>query len=516
MANWTLDTLRIGRDADFLLVRRLMIEAGYSEAEICRRLSIDALTEIDSPEARAAIILPKRDVDGLAAFISLFLLGRRWLLEELERTLGCGAVDALVGLDLLRRHPSSPSCHSPVQVVPVGLPGNAERCLWLASDRLEDPDGRPLPPPADVVFSGHNALTREFLKTLPRSPVGDVLDLCTGTGAAALAASHFSQRVVASDITRRSVHFAAFNCRLNGRDNVETVQGDLYRAVEGRRFDRVLAHPPYVPSLKPTAVYRDGGELGDQVLQRIIEGLSRHLRPHGTFHLQCLGFDSVRARFEERVRGWLGRHCDAYDLIFALKDTLPPERFARDLVEKVATSAPGDLQRWQQLFASSQVRSIVYGALAGKRLAIGTPETRRVQFSQDCGGESYEWLFDWFDRLRDADGKEELLAAPLRLSDGVRLEAGSRVEDGRLRADGCRILNAGLPFPTRVDADAWVASFLQCCDSRNSCRQIFEAMSGCSRLPDELSYADFQAMVLALAERGVLTLDLKEAREAVL
>src|SRR5207247_2324413 len=82
-----------------------------------------------------------------------------------------------------------------------------------------------------------------FVGVSGRSPVADALDLCAGTGIAALVLSRHVERVVAADITPRAAHFARFNALLNSRPNVEIAVGDLYDPVAGRTFDRIVAHP---------------------------------------------------------------------------------------------------------------------------------------------------------------------------------------------------------------------------------------------------------------------------------
>ena len=49
----------------------------------------------------------------------------------------------------------------------------------------------------------------------------------------------------------------------------------MYEPVAGLEFDRIVTHPPYVPVSKPTHVFRDGGDDGELILRRAIEGLPR-------------------------------------------------------------------------------------------------------------------------------------------------------------------------------------------------------------------------------------------------
>src|SRR5690606_29151931 len=133
-----------------------------------------------------------------------------------------------------------------------------------------DPDSLEQP---DFVFSAITSLTGTFLSQLPDAPCERCLELCAGTGTAALAAAKQAGHVWATDLTARSTRFAEFNARLNNLQNVTAVQGDLYEPVLGLTFDRIVAHPPYVPATETQMVYRDGGEDGEQVIRGILQGL---------------------------------------------------------------------------------------------------------------------------------------------------------------------------------------------------------------------------------------------------
>jgi release factor glutamine methyltransferase len=122
-----------------------------------------------------------------------------------------------------------------------------------------------------------------------------LLDLCTGSGALAVcAALRGVHDVTAVDVSRRSVLAARLNARLNGV-RVRAVRGDLFAAVGPRRFDAIVANPPYVPAeaaaegngdgdrLPARGLRRawEGGRDGRAVLDRICAAAPDHLRPGG-------------------------------------------------------------------------------------------------------------------------------------------------------------------------------------------------------------------------------------------
>ena len=222
-------------------------------------------------------------------------------------------------------------------------------------------------PPPDVVFPAIFRGTLRFLRVISKSPADEALDLCCGTGIGALVLSRHVRRAVASDITGRATQFARFNRLLNGCENVEVVQGDLYEPVEGRMFDRVIAHPPYVPALSETHVFRDAGETGEGVLERIVAGLPRHLRPGGTFYCLSAGWDTAEGPFETRIRGWLGDHSPEFDLILAQQEEMSPSQVVRWLSDKSA-GGDGVREAFEKRFTAAALERNVYGAIVLHRV----------------------------------------------------------------------------------------------------------------------------------------------------
>ena len=127
---------------------------------------------------------------------------------------------------------------------------------------------------------------------------GTAIDLCTGSGALALALRRDrpGARVVATDIDHRAVACA----RSNG---VEAYTGDLFTPVPAKlvnRTDVIVAVVPYVPRpelrLLPRDTLRfeeashyDGGPDGTAILQRVVTEARRFLRPGGAIMLELGG-----------------------------------------------------------------------------------------------------------------------------------------------------------------------------------------------------------------------------------
>jgi release factor glutamine methyltransferase len=157
--------------------------------------------------------------------------------------------------------------------------------------------------------------------TLP--PRATALDLCSGSGAVAIAAALRGVRsVTAIDVDRRSTWTVGLNARLN-RVRVRALRGDLFEPVVGRRFDLITANPPYLPAPPDIAPRRgdrawNAGGDGRTVIDRIIEELPEHLAPGGCFlmvqssvtgtreTLDRLADAGLQPAIAERRRGPLG------------------------------------------------------------------------------------------------------------------------------------------------------------------------------------------------------------------
>lgn len=146
-------------------------------------------------------------------------------------------------------------------------------------------------PPGVYEPQEDTALLEESLRRESRPPGLHVLDVGTGTGVLALAASRAgASRVVAIDISRRAVLAARVNAALSRR-RVHVRRGDLLAPVAGQLFDLVLANPPYVPSHRVEPPARgaarawDAGRDGRVLLDRLCAGVPALLRPGGVFLL---------------------------------------------------------------------------------------------------------------------------------------------------------------------------------------------------------------------------------------
>ena len=128
-----------------------------------------------------------------------------------------------------------------------------------------------------------------------------VLDLCTGSGAVAIAvaceaAKEKQVTVLATDISEEALTLARENARIN-KANVTFQQADLFQGVRGR-FNLITVNPPYVRSAEISSLPRDvrdfeprialdGGVDGLDFYRRIAEKIGRYIVRGGMCILEC-------------------------------------------------------------------------------------------------------------------------------------------------------------------------------------------------------------------------------------
>jgi ribosomal protein L3 glutamine methyltransferase len=80
--------------------------------------------------------------------------------------------------------------------------------------------------------------------------VNSMLDMCTGSGCIAIASALQLPRahIDAADISAKALHVAARNVKRHGlEERVALLQSDLFQSIAARRYDLIVANPPYVP-----------------------------------------------------------------------------------------------------------------------------------------------------------------------------------------------------------------------------------------------------------------------------
>ncbi len=154
-----------------------------------------------------------------------------------------------------------------------------------------------------------------LIKHTPGFESPRVLDLCTGSGAIAIAIAYHAKtsQVVATDISDHAIAIARKNIdRHQLADRVTLLQGDLYGAldqyIDKTPFDIIAANPPYIATPQMQSLPRnvrdyephlalDGGPDGLDPHRRILQGATDRLRAGGRILLE-IAFDQQDAAME--------------------------------------------------------------------------------------------------------------------------------------------------------------------------------------------------------------------------
>ena len=118
---------------------------------------------------------------------------------------------------------------------------------------------------------------------------GSVLDMGTGSGflAVEVASEPLVDEVVAVDIDPEAVKESLKRAEEAGvADKIKFVVSDLFRGLEGRRFNWILFNPPYLPSEGAAdEAFWAGGKVGDEITMRFLHEAGGHLELDGAIIL---------------------------------------------------------------------------------------------------------------------------------------------------------------------------------------------------------------------------------------
>src|SRR5436190_2732199 len=238
-------------------VRRALEEAGFDEGAVRATLG-------PAPFPAAVALAARRSGEPRVALVRLFVLGETLPAAEIPvdvRTLAAHGFVEELG-DVVRPL---------VRLTPY-------EGMLFAHDGERNPS-------SDFV-TGVNNTTRTTTTLTVRSEVESALDMGTGCGVPALLATRHARTVVATDVNRRALRYAAINARLNGRA-LDTRSGNWFEPVAGEHFDLIVSNPPYVISPDADYLYRDSGLEGDEVSREIVRAAAAHLREGGFATILC-------------------------------------------------------------------------------------------------------------------------------------------------------------------------------------------------------------------------------------
>ena len=352
-------------------------------------------------------------------------------------------------------------------------------------------------------------------------PVDNALDLGTGCGIQAMHAARHARRVVATDISARALDIASLNAELNGFENIEFRLGSLFEPVADETFDQIVSNPPFVITPRaegvPSYEYRDGGMVGDALVQHVVRHAGEHLSPGGI--AQFLGnWEYTRTEAGlDRVRGWLDETTDPIvDAWVIERDVQHIDEYAETWIRDGGTTpASPQFDRlygaWLNDFEHRGVEQVGFGYVMLRRPDAATPATpsplRRLEQLHGPLGGSGSGLgahlsdclsgHDWQTGRSDA----ELAASTLVVASDVTVERHYWPGDDDPTA---MILRQGGGFGRQAPVDTGLAALVGACDGELTIAAICGALAHLLSVDEAALVAELLPRVRALIDDAIL------------
>ncbi|MBV9593530.1 MAG: class I SAM-dependent methyltransferase [Actinobacteria bacterium] len=382
-----------------------------------------------------AVVLDDRR-DGIALLVKLFLLRQAMPERLFVDALSASVLERLRRAGLVRQRAGI--VDAAVEVRPYGELGGPD---WLVvSDFGSDVTGRPVR--ADHVL-GIGGASLQLAGVTVRHQIETAVDIGTGSGVQALHLARHAGAVLATDVSARALRLAALTAGLSGQ-RWQLAAGSLYEPLRGRRFDQIVANPPFVVSPGWSSGdgghdYRDSGLPGDELCRRLVTGLTAHLTPGGTGQLLANWVIDGETSWEERIATWLhGCECRAW--VWQREVAEPGEYVSlwlRDAGLRPGTAQWRDrYRRWTDWFAKAGIAAVGLGVVTVRRtdqaldlICDDVPQA----ISQPTGTDVDRWFATrgvldampdeglWQLRPVAAADCELVTVAPVRGEDGARL-----------------------------------------------------------------------------------------------
>lgn len=359
--------------------------------------------------------------------------------------------------------------------------------------------------PDHVVGPGQSS--QWLLNATVKRKARSALDLGTGCGIQGMSCALHSGNVICTDINPRALNVAFFNSALNGLENIEFREGDLYSPVQGEAFDLITMNPPFAISPETRFQFRDGGMGGDAFVQRVIHEAPAYLAEDGICQLMAEWAHIRGVDWRERIESWFaGTGCDVWVISLATRE---PDIYALNWIS--ATIKEGTAlhtHRWNEWMAYYQKQGI-------EQVSIGIITMRRRKAARN-----WFWITEEVDQI-DAFGGETILqglflrsflsetSSDALLDTRLQIVADAVIENvSRSKGSGWQMERTvlrhqkGLHYAGNIDLH--IARLIGQCDGRKTLRQLIDELAASLGVEPGKILDSALAAITNLIERGFL------------
>lgn len=473
-------------------LRAFFEEAGYTEPSLRKQLGA---AELPSRQLRNQ----SRLLDRTSASTPLNTLLRWfWLALPQRRT---DAADRLPGEFLSLLLQSGLLQEQDGQLIPHAMLLSFDNFL-VASDHASAIDNKQ----AEMVL-WPNPTSKFLARFAVRRHSRATLDLGTGSGILSLCAAPYSDHLVATDLTQRSIEFARFNARLNNVENIEFLTGDCFAPVTGRRFDLILSNPPFFITPQTDYIFCDNPMDLDGLCRRLVKEAPAYLNEGGFMQMLCEWAQVKGQPWEERVAEWLqNTGCDAWVMKGLTQD---PEEYAQHRIRETSQDSSTDAASYagyMQYYRHRGVEAIHDGLVVMRRREgrnwVRIEEVPTTPNKGDLGAMILS-TFAAQDLLQQHETDQDLLPLRPKLAPAVRLEQICQQHEGQWHAESLTLrLTSGFPF--HMDLQPIVAEFLVSCDGTRTAAEAIQGFAARVNAPIEKVQTECLAMIRKLIGRGFM------------
>jgi methylase of polypeptide subunit release factors len=465
-------------------LRERLERAGFHEGGVDRLVRGGSL---GFDEGLAALRLRPEADEPLAVLVRLFLSR-----DTLPVALAAGALEQVDLRELVRAGlvtVADGSVRARVALQPFAG-------LIIASDRL-----------ASRMRTDHvlnvGPATRMVAALTMRRPVERALDFGAGSGVQSFLAARHCAHVVGLDLNPRALRLARLNAELNGVENVEWREGNLFEPAGDERFDLVVANPPFIVSPVNELTYRDGGLGGDAFSREVVVGAAQHLCDGGLATILCSWVIEADGDPMEGPRRWLeGSSCDALVLELVTDDPVKYAMRWNTFPGRRPAAVAATAEKWVADYRARGIEAIASGAILLRKRSGPNWERFDHLAAEARGdvGEHLERIFAAQDLLHSLRDDRELLTMRLVPAPGTMLVErrlpGGELERGRLTVE------QGLPLNGRVPVG--VAPVLAALAGSRPLADVVEAVAGSTGVSAEALSAESVPALRELVARGLL------------